>query len=173
MSREMMDSEPELSDDNSESYSVKELYGQFPSPFSHFRVAVYIRYQLNCLTPNYLSDLEADYAEMLSRYPEWDFVGFYVDRSSRSASLSELEGWSKLMADCEAGLVDLILVGSAFSFEIPELYLCVRFLATRDHPVGVFFEEQNLYSLSPHSLFLTKDSVELTNNLQHMKRRKL
>lgn len=166
------DSEPESSVDDSESYSVKELYDQFPSPFHHFKVAVYIRYQLNCLNPDYLKNTMNDYDEMFSRYSDWTFVDYYIDNASPGTSLSELESWSRLMADCENGKVDLIFIGSAFLFELSELYLCVRFLASLDPPVGVFFEEQNLYSISPGSLFLEKDSASLINNLNRDRRRK-
>lgn len=172
MEHGFIDSEPESSVDDSESYSVKELYDRFPSPFRNFKVAVYIRYQLNCLNPDYLKNTMSDYDEMLSRYSEWSFVDYYIDNASPGTNLSELESWSRLMADCESGKVNLILVGSAFHFDLSELYLCVRFLASLDPPVGVFFEEQNLYSISPGSLFLEKDSASLINNLHRDKRRK-
>ena len=109
---------------------------------------------------------------MLSRYENWEFVDYYVDTAPQSASLSDLESWIRLVSDCESGKVDLILIANAFAFDIGELYLCVRFLASLQPPVGVFFEEQNLYSLAPDSLFLAHDSVEFESNLILQNRRK-
>ena len=172
MEKEVNESEPISGDSPTEDYSVESLYKRFPNPLQHYKVAVYVKYQLNCLQPDYLRNLKSDYDEMLSRYENWEFVDYYVDTAPQSASLSDLESWIRLVSDCESGKVDLILIGNAFAFDIGELYLCVRFLASLQPPVGVFFEEQNLFSLAPDSLFLTHDSVEFESNLVLQNRRK-
>ena len=172
MEKEVNESEPISGDSPTEDYSVESLYKRFPNPLQHYKVAVYVKYQLNCLQPDYLRNLKSDYDEMLSRYENWEFVDYYVDTAPQSASLSDLESWIRLVSDCESGKVDLILIANAFAFDIGELYLCVRFLASLQPPVGVFFEEQNLYSLAPDSLFRAHDSVEFESNLILQNRRK-
>ena len=172
MEQEVNESEPISGDSPTEDYSVESLYKRFPNPLQNYKVAVYVKYQLNCLQPDYLRNLKSDYDEMLSRYENWEFVDYYVDTAPQSASLSDLESWIRLVSDCESGKVDLILIGNAFAFDIGELYLCVRFLASLQPPVGVFFEEQNLFSLAPDRLFLAHDSVEFESNLILQNRRK-
>lgn len=121
MEKEVNESEPISGDSPTEDYSVESLYKRFPNPLQHYKVAVYVKYQLNCLQPDYLRNLKSDYDEMLSRYENWEFVDYYVDTAPQSASLSDLESWIRLVSDCESGKVDLILIGNAFAFDIGEL----------------------------------------------------
>lgn len=116
MEQEVNESEPISGDSPTEDYSVESLYKRFPNPLQHYKVAVYVKYQLNCLQPDYLRNLKSDYDEMLSRYENWEFVDYYVDTAPQSASLSDLESWIRLVSDCESGKVDLILIANAFAF---------------------------------------------------------
>ena len=97
MEQEVNESEPVSGDSPTEDYSVESLYKRFPNPLQHYKVAVYVKYQLNCLQPDYLRNLKSDYDEMLSRYENWEFVDYYVDTAPQSASLSELESWIRLV----------------------------------------------------------------------------
>lgn len=87
------------------------------------------------------------YGKMIRSHPEWQFAGVYSDEAI-SGTRDQRPGLQALMTDCRAGKIDLVLVKSISRLARNTVILLetVRELKTLD--VDVFFEEQNIHTLS-------------------------
>jgi DNA invertase Pin-like site-specific DNA recombinase len=56
------------------------------------------------------------YEKMISLRENWQFVGMYADAVQSGAELQERDGFRKMMKDCEAGKIDLIITKSLTQF---------------------------------------------------------
>ena len=81
------------------------------------RVAAYARVssdsedQLNSLS------VQVDYyTHLIQENPNWDFAGIYTDEGITGTSTKHREQFNRLLDDCRAGLIDRVLVKSAFRF---------------------------------------------------------
>lgn len=60
-----------------------------PNPKIPFKVAVYIRYYNQTKYDNYLEFNKHQFATTLAQYPNWEFVGFYVDHGSTAPNMEK------------------------------------------------------------------------------------
>jgi DNA invertase Pin-like site-specific DNA recombinase len=95
------------------------------------------------------------YSRLIQQSPEWQYAGVYVDEAM-TGTKKERDDFQRLLMDCRAGKVDIIITKSIsrFARNTVTLLETVRELKTMD--VDVFFEEQNIHSLSTNGeLMLT------------------
>jgi len=112
------------------------------------RVAAYARVSRG--TEHMLHSLAAQvkhYTKYIKANNEWDFAGIYAD-ADETGTKDDRPEFQRLLADCRAGNIDLVLVKtiSRFARNTVTLLATVRELA--DLGIEVYFEEQNIYSLS-------------------------
>jgi len=117
------------------------------------RIAVYIRIGG---TREYGFNYEMQtryFTEMVSNNPDWELAGFYADLGTDSRKQPNL---ARLMADCRAGRIDLIITKSVarISRSIYSVMKIVRELAQLKPPVGVYFEDSQLNTLEKDNLLL-------------------
>ena len=121
---------------------------------SHKRVAAYCRVSTD--DPNQTSSYELQknhYEEFINEHPGWELVGIYADEGISGTSLAHREEFVRMIADCEAGRIDLIITKSIsrFARNTVDSISTVRKLASRPRPIGVLFETENLYTLNQTS----------------------
>lgn len=87
------------------------------------------------------------YQEMLSTNSAYEFVGVYSDEGI-SGYKSERQGFQRMIDDAMAGKIDLIFVKSVSRFARNTEVLLRTVRALKSKGVGVFFELQNINSLS-------------------------
>ena len=121
---------------------------------SHKRVAAYCRVSTD--DPNQTSSYELQknhYEEFINEHPGWELVGIYADEGISGTSLAHREEFARMIADCEAGRIDLIITKSIsrFARNTVDSISTVRKLASRPRPIGVLFETENLYTLNQTS----------------------
>lgn len=121
---------------------------------SHKRVAAYCRVSTD--DPNQTSSFELQknhYEEMIGDHPGWELVGIYADEGISGTSLAHREEFARMLSDCEAGKIDLIVTKSIsrFARNTVDAIGTVRKLAQRTHPIGVLFETENLFTLNQTS----------------------
>lgn len=121
------------------------------------RVAIYIR--TAAPDPHQSTSFELQhtrYMNMIQRHSGWHLVDIYSGAGISGRSLKDHAEFSRMMEDCEAGKIDLIIVRSVSRFwrNVVDSIQCVRQLATLPIPVGVYFEAENIYSLDPASNML-------------------
>lgn len=121
---------------------------------SHKRVAAYCRVSTD--DPNQTSSYELQknhYEEYISEHLGWELVGIYADEGISGTSLAHREEFHRMMDDCQAGKIDLIITKSIsrFARNTVDSISTVRQLAQMKRPVGVLFETENLYTLNQTS----------------------
>ena len=127
---------------------IRKMEAGIPSLPQRRRVAAYAR--VSSGKDAMLHSLSAQvsyYSEHIQRNPEWSYAGVYVDEAL-TGTKDNREGFQRLLADCRAGKIDMVLTKSIsrFARNMVTLLETVRELKTLG--VDVYFEEQNIHSLN-------------------------
>lgn len=83
------------------------------------------------------------YSNLIQGKPEWH-VGVYTDEAETGTKDSRPE-YQRLLADCRARRIDLILTKSISRFARNTVTLLETVRELKNLGVGVYFEEQNLH----------------------------
>ena len=135
------------------------------------RVAVYARVSTD--DPNQTSSYELQknhYTDLISRNPNWTLVDIYADEGISGTSLQHRDNFVRMIKDCEAGLIDLIVTKSVsrFARNLIDSVGYIRKLGAMKPPIGVFFETENLNTLNSQSemtiAFLSTMAQEESHN---------
>lgn len=115
------------------------------------RVAVYVRVSTD--SPEQTTSFELQrhyYATIIERHENWRLVEIYADEGISGTSLKNRNAFLRMIADCKAGKVDLVVTKSVsrFSRNVADCLECVRELEMLDPPVGVLFESEGIYTLN-------------------------
>ena len=161
-------------DSSSEGIEVIPAIGEidFYSDVSSKRVAVYARVSTDDSRQTSSFELQqSHYEDIVRRHPGWELVEIYADEGISGTSLKNRDAFMRMINDCEAGLVDLIVTKSVSRFA-RNVYDCigyVRRLAALKSPVGVFFETENLYTLNNNSEMSLSFIATLAQEESHAK----
>lgn len=135
------------------------------------RVAVYARVSTD--DPNQTSSYELQknhYTDLISRNPNWTLVDIYADEGISGTSLQHRDNFIRMIRDCEAGKIDLIVTKSVsrFARNLIDSVGYIRKLGAMKPPIGVFFETENLNTLNSQSemtiAFLSTMAQEESHN---------
>ena len=118
------------------------------------RVAVYARVSTD--DPRQTSSYELQknhYTDLVNTRPDWDLVDIYADEGISGTSLQHRDSFVRMIEDCKAGKIDLIVTKSVsrFARNILDCIGYVRQLKEMNPPIGVFFETENIFTLSANS----------------------
>ncbi|MDD3184551.1 MAG: recombinase family protein [Clostridia bacterium] len=93
------------------------------------------------------------YEDMIKEHPGWTLVGIYADEGISGTSLQHRDDFIRMMNDCKAGKIDLVITKSVsrFARNIVDCIEKVRELAGLPSPVGVFFETEHIDTLNSTS----------------------
>lgn len=112
------------------------------------RVAAYARVSTGKDTMLHsLSAQISYYSEMIQNHPGWIYAGVYSDEAMTGTKASR-PGFQSLLTDCRAGSIDLVLVKSISRFARNTVTLLETVRELKSLGVDVFFEEQNIHTLS-------------------------
>ncbi|MDY0138989.1 MAG: recombinase family protein, partial [Candidatus Izemoplasmatales bacterium] len=87
------------------------------------------------------------YKKRIKENPAWVFAGVYSDEAITGTKDSRAE-FQKLLEACRLGKVDMILTKSISRFARNTVTLLETVRELRDLNIDVFFEEQNIHTLS-------------------------
>jgi len=87
------------------------------------------------------------YSELIQRNPEWEYAGVYADSGLTGTRENRLE-FQRMLADCRAGKIDVILVKSISRLARNTVTLLETVRELKSLGIGVIFEEQNMNTLS-------------------------
>ncbi len=123
-----------------------------PSPYTHYRIGVYIRFFNQTKYDNYLDYHKQQFADTIGLCPNWELVDYYVDEGQSAPNMENTKGWVRLLEDCFLGRVNLIVTQkiSNVSRKPQELAFCARILAALRKPVGIYFISENLFTLASY-----------------------
>ncbi len=81
------------------------------------RVAAYARVSMETeMLLHSLSAQVSHYSKLIQSNPEWEYAGVYADEGISGTGTSKRGEFNRLMADCDAGKIDLILAKSVSRF---------------------------------------------------------
>lgn len=112
------------------------------------RVAAYAR--VSCGKDTMLHSLAAQidyYRNYIMMNPEWRFAGVYADES-KTGTKDNREQFQLLLTECRSGNIDMVITKSISRFARNTVTLLETVRELKSLGVDVFFEEQNIYTLS-------------------------
>ena len=112
------------------------------------RVAAYARVSME--TERLQHSLSAQisyYNDKIQKNPDWLFAGVYADNGISGSGTEKRDDFNRLLADCDAGKIDIVLTKSIsrFARNTVDLLETVRHL--KEIGVEVWFERENIHSL--------------------------
>lgn len=118
------------------------------------RVGVYVRVSTDDPRQTTSYELQKKYYEdFVVRHPKWTLVDIYADEGISGTSTKHRDEFNRMIAECKAGKIDLIITKSVsrFARNVVDFLGMVRMLSERNPPIGVFFEAENIFSLNETS----------------------
>lgn len=118
------------------------------------RVAVYVRVSTD--DPRQTSSYELQknhYLDLVRNHANWKLVDIYADEGISGTSLKHRDEFVRMIEDCKAGKIDLIVTKSVnrFARNVVDCIGYVRELKQLQNPVGILFETENIYTLHNNS----------------------
>ena len=112
------------------------------------RVAAYCR--VSTLLEQQESSFEAQksyYTEMILSNPNWKMAGIYADDGISGTDMRKRDEFNRLLRDCEAGKIDLVLTKSIsrFARNTADLLNAIRKLQAKK--IAVYFEKEHINTL--------------------------
>lgn len=122
-----------------------------------FRVCAYCRVSTD--NDEQLSSFElqqAHYRQLVEDHPNWVLKHVYADEGISGTSLKNRDDFNTMIEECRRGTYDLIVTKSVsrFARNLVDCISLIRMLKGLTPPVGVFFETDNLYTLSENTEFM-------------------
>ena len=127
---------------------IRKMEADIPSLPLRKRVAAYAR--VSSGKDAMLHSLSAQvsyYSEHIQSHPEWEYAGVYVDEAL-TGTKDDRDGFQRLLADCRAGKIGMVLTKSISRFARNTVTLLETVRELKTLGVDVYFEEQNIHSLS-------------------------
>ena len=145
------------------------------------RVAAYARVSVETERLHHsLSAQISYYSSMIQSNPEWEFAGVYADNGITGTKAQRGE-FQRMLEDCEAGKIDIILTKSIsrFARNTVDLLETVRYL--KELGISVRFEKEHIDSLSGDgevmltllASFAQEEIISLSNNVKWGTRKRM
>lgn len=129
--------------------TVEKLERKIPLPMKRKRVAAYARVSMETERMRHsLSAQISYYSSLIQRHSEWEYAGVYADYGISGTGTKNRTEFNRMLADCEAGKIDIILTKSIqrFARNTVDLLETVRHL--KEKGIEVRFEKESINSLS-------------------------
>ncbi|WP_235814640.1 recombinase family protein [Propionispora sp. 2/2-37] len=112
------------------------------------RVAAYCRVSTD--QEEQLSSYEAQvnyYTNYIEKHPDYEFAGIYADEGISGTTTKKREQFNRMIEDCKAGKIDMIITKSISRFARNTLD-CLNYVRQlKDLGIGVTFEKENIFTL--------------------------
>lgn len=119
------------------------------------RVAAYARVSTNHEEQQTSLAAQTEYYQkLIKERPGWSFVKIYADDGVSGLDTRHRIGFTSMIEDCLAGLVDLILTKSISRFARNTVDSVSVIRKLKEKGVGVYFEKENIYTLDSKGEFL-------------------
>ena len=107
------------------------------------RVAAYCRVSTDSDEQATSYDAQVEhYTELIQKNPEWEFAGIYADDGISGTNTKKREDFNRMIDDCEAGNIDMIITKSISRFARNTLD-CLKYIRKlKEKNIPVFFEKE-------------------------------
>lgn len=129
---------------------IPAIYDTEPDTPKILRVAAYCRVSTDQESQTESYELQVQhYESYIQSRPDWAYVKTYADEGRSGTNVVRRVHFQEMIADCEAGLIDLIITKDIrrFARNTLDCISYVRKLKALDPPVGVYFEDEHLNTL--------------------------
>ena len=120
-----------------------------PSPIlqKKLRVAAYARVSVDTLHHSLAAQVSY-YSTLIQKNPAWEYAGVYADEGITGTSTTHRDEFKRLIADCNAGKIDLVLVKSISRFARDTVDCLHTVRQLKEKGIAVRFERENIDSTS-------------------------
>ena len=120
-----------------------------PSPIlqKKLRVAAYARVSVDTLHHSLAAQVSY-YSSLIQKNPAWEYAGVYADEGITGTSTTHRDEFKRLIADCNAGKIDLVLVKSISRFARDTVDCLHTVRCLKEKGIAVRFERENIDSTS-------------------------
>jgi len=128
---------------------IRKIEAAVPVLQKRKRVAAYARVSKETQRLNHsISAQISRYSKLIQNNPEWEYAGVYADFGISGTGTGKRDEFRRMLADCEAGNIDIILTKSIsrFARNTVDLLETVRHLKALG--IEVRFEKENINSMS-------------------------
>ena len=94
-----------------------------------------------------LSAQVSHYSELIQTHEGWQYAGVYADEALTGTNEDRAD-FQRLLSDCRAGLIDIVLTKSISRFARNTVTLLQTVRELKSLGVDIFFEEQNIHTMS-------------------------
>ena len=131
---------------------LNSIQHEYPMPHIPYKIGVYIRFFNQTKHENYLDKHIQQFTDNIALGPKWTLVDFYIDYGQTAPGMSSSKEWCRLLDDCAAGKVDLIVTQKAsnISKDPYDLAFVSRALATQKRPVGIYCISEDIFTLASY-----------------------
>ena len=129
--------------------TVEKIERKLPVLKARKRVAAYARVSMESERMQHsLSAQVSYYSALIQKNPEWEYAGVFADYGISGTGTKKRDEFNSMLAECEAGNIDIILTKSIqrFARNTVDLLNTVRHL--KELGIEVRFEKENINSLS-------------------------
>ena len=128
---------------------ITKIESKIPQLPARKKVAAYARVSMETERLHHsLAAQVSYYSALIQKNPEWEYAGVYADEGITGTATSKRSEFMRMLADCDAGKIDIILTKSIsrFARNTVDLLETVRHL--KDIGIEVRFEKEHINSLS-------------------------
>ena len=128
---------------------IRKIEQSIPTVAKRKKVAAYARVSMESERMQHsLSAQVSYYSSLIQKNPEWEYAGVYADYGISGTSTQKRQEFRRMLADAEAGRIDIILTKSIHRFarNTVDLLKTVRHL--KELGVEVWFEKENIHTMS-------------------------
>ena len=93
------------------------------------------------------------YSNLIQNHPGWIYAGVYTDEAI-TGTKENRANFQRLIEDCRAGKIDVVITKSISRFARNTVTLLNTIRELKDLGIDVFFEEQNIHTLSSEGEFM-------------------
>ncbi|EKY00488.1 recombinase family protein, partial [Selenomonas sp. oral taxon 138] len=111
------------------------------------RVAAYARVSVDTLHHSLAAQV-SHYSNLIQKNPAWEYAGVYADEGITGTSTTHRDEFKRLIADCNAGKIDLVLVKSISRFARDTVDCLHTVRQLKEKGIAVRFERENIDSTS-------------------------
>ena len=145
---------------------------EIPEEDRILRVAAYCRVSTDDIDQAISIRLQIQqYTKKIKDNPNWRYAGTYVDDGFSGTNTEHRQGFQKLMRDAMDGKIDMMFTKavSRFARNLTDCMSWVEKLQNHDPPVRVYFEQENLDTMSQTSGIILFVLAMVAQEESHMK----
>ena len=126
---------------------IRRIERSVPVMRPKMRVAAYARVSVDTLHHSLAAQVSY-YSTLIQKNPEWEYAGVYADEGITGTSTAHRTEFKRLIADCNTGKIDLVLVKSISRFARDTVDCLHTVRRLKEKGIAVRFERENIDSMS-------------------------